>query len=149
MTPQQASDWLLLLPVRVQNEIIDAEMATATTGRAIAHAQTMGPFKTAFLRKHRPGLYSRNKPRPPADPALINSQSGVLAQGWRHRQGMRASGDVVTVIENDSESAKWIAGSGMGRSKMMRRPVEERIAERLTPIRMENLKDALRRALST
>lgn len=148
MTPQQASDWLMLLPVRVTHEIFESEMNTIVTGRSIAWAMTSGPFKSEWLRKHRPGLYSRKSPRPPADPALINTQSDQLRSGWQHSQGMRASGDIITALFNQTDSARAIAGSGTGRSRMMHRPVEERIAERLAPVRLNNLTEAIRKALT-
>ncbi len=147
LTPQQAAQKLEAMEKSVVENVRDAEMSTIITARAIAWGQTMGPFKTAWLRKHRPGLYSRKNPRPPADPGRINSQTGSLAQSWKASQENKSQ-DLVTALFNESESAKWIAGSGRGRSRMMRRPVEDRIVERLMPIRISNLKEAIRKALT-
>lgn len=148
LTPQQAAQKMDAIEIAVARNIRDAEMNTIIAGRAIAWGQTMGPFKTAWLRKYRPGLYSRRFPRPPADPGRINSQSGELARSWQASQVVQG-GDLVTALFNESESAKWIAGSGKGRSRMMHRPVEKRIAERIEPIRINNLTDAIQKALST
>jgi hypothetical protein len=147
MTPQQAANWMNSIPGRVETNIRDAEMNTIITGRGIAWGQTMGPYKLAYLRKFKPGRYSRKSPSPPGDPGRINTQSGVLARSWQASQGIRAS-DIVTTLFNESESAKHIAESGKGGSRMMHRPVEERIADRILPIRIHNLSEAIRKALT-
>lgn len=148
MTPQQAAAHLVLLEQKVVENIRDAEMETAIHGRAIALSLTSGPFKTAYLRKFRPGLYSKAAPRPPADPALINIQSGLLNRSWQLSQETIGP-HIVTSIFNESEHARFIAASGGPGSKMMKRPIEERIAERLAPVRIRNLSEAIRKALST
>lgn len=81
------------------------------------------------------------------DPAILNQRTGRLARSWRlvavktTKQGTRGS------VINRAPSAKWIKSGGSGASKMVTRPIIERVRRRIRRERKSRLRSAMRLVL--
>jgi hypothetical protein len=107
-----------------------------------ARLYSSGPYSLAALRRmgH---PYARRHAAAPLDPAVINLQTGRFAASWRLESvgggligGMR--------VVNDAPYAGYLEE---GTSRMIRRPIEEKILAENEGLLMRNMNLALERAL--
>lgn len=107
-----------------------AESEAAKVAMEIAHDLSSGPITSRELRKlGHPYGHGRT---PPADPAILNLQSGAFKAGWRII-GPRKSGDGLrTTLVNASPYAGHLL---RGTRRMIPRPYERRLRDRLSAAR--------------
>jgi len=132
MTARELQNHLRAMRKRTQRNLDVAAARTAQGAKRQAIKLSSGTFKAR-------GEYARRNPRPPADPAIINVQSGVFRSAWTVRQ--EASGK--WVLENDSPHADFMHGTKL----MIRRPILDRVEAWARPVLERNVTEALRRAL--
>ena len=81
---------------------------------------------------------------------IVNKQSGEFQSAWKTRPPSSAfNGALRTAVVNDSRVAGFLAGKNRPKSRMVRRPIDSKIVELLQPIAVENVREAVRRALKT
>lgn len=100
-----------------------------------------GPYKTAWLqaqaRKRGAGLYSRRAPAPPANPGIINAQTGRLKASWFSSVGT-TGWTWETQVKNSSPEFEFMGGT----SKMIPRMVVQLAMERERQARLQRQADA-------
>jgi hypothetical protein len=87
--------------------------------------------------------YSRWRPRPPMDPAVINLQSGNLSRRWGVRAVTRSGNRMRAELRNTAPY--W--NSLRGKEAQISRPIWKRIKRELLPEMKSNNAAAIRRAL--
>jgi len=135
MTPNQAAARLEALGAKLDRLLVDAERESLNDALNIARSLSSGPYSLAELAEmgH---PYAVRDPHPPADPAVINEQSGDFKEDWR-----AIPGDAVQRLENDNDVADFLKN---GTRFMISRPIDERILELLEPFRELRIKAAIR-----
>lgn len=125
----------------LEGYVRDAEKASGQYALEEARRLSMGTYSTAMLRAlgH---PYARARPRPPQDPAIINMQSGEFLFGWRLRAPRVDGGVMRTRLVNIAPHAKFLPH---GTKKMIARPFEKRIRERVMTRRRALMRAALSR----
>jgi hypothetical protein len=88
-----------------------------------ARAHSEGPYSAAALAAmgH---PYSRRRPRPPLDPAVINVQTGRFLGSWSWELPQARGGDLTTTVRNNDPKADELA---TGTSRMIARPLPEKV----------------------
>src|SRR5262245_1459076 len=97
----------ILLTLRRTARILEpairkAEQEAAQEALRIARRLSSGPFTAAYLRRHGHPYSRRHGARPPADPAIINAQTGAFRAAWRVTNTRRTSRGLQTRLVNDS-----------------------------------------------
>lgn len=128
----------------LEREVREAEKAAAQHALQIARMLSSGPYSSAQLRRmgH---PYSAARPRPPADPAIINRQTGRFLAGWRIQGPRKTTKGLVTKLINDAPQA---ARLDRGTSRMIARPIRARIMALLAGERRRLHDRAIRKGLS-
>lgn len=120
-------------------ELDDAAQEAALHALRIAVLQSSGTFRAR-------GQYSRRKPNPPFDPAVVNMRSGEFVSRWKlftvyDGQSIRK------VILNDAPHAQFFDGKPTKR--MIARPVIQRLEQSARPVFEKSVNEALRRAITS
>lgn len=106
MTPQAAAKELRARARAVTPAGKTAQRLTLKVMKAQARTASSGPFRSAQLAKMgRP--YSKRRPRPPQDRAILNRQSGRLLNGWRTVVGVNVAGRLEGSLFNIAPEARW------------------------------------------
>lgn len=145
LTPKQLAAHFRRAAAAVPSAIVAAEQQTVKDALANAAALSSGGSSLAQLRvAGHP--YSRQRPNPAYDAAIINVQSGRFRADWRG-QGPRTIGGVVTShVVNASPEAKYMQGT----RRMIARPIADAIRSSVAAsraARLARLRQALRRVL--
>lgn len=123
-----------------------AERQTVEQAQAEAKRISQGQYKTAqLIAMGHP--YSKRRPRPPDDPAIINFQSGDLFRGWRRKTGNWSGGTLFSYVFNVSDHAAEIEAGGTSKSLQIARPIARRVQQRVRAQRLHRLEAAVRRVL--
>lgn len=145
LTPKQAAAHFRRAATAVPPAIIAAEQVTVKEALTNAGKLSSGPNSAAQL-KAAGHPYSRQRPNPAYDAAIINVQSGRFRAAWRGT-GPKAIGGIVTShIVNASPEAKYMTGT----KRMVARPVADAIRASVAAsrtARLARLRQALRRVL--
>lgn len=72
------------------------------------------------------GPYSKADPHPPADPGIINVQTGQFRSAWEEGADF---GPLHKTVVNTDPVADFLDHDGTGGSNMMRRPVKQKVEE--------------------
>jgi hypothetical protein len=138
--PEQISFAFRRMANTLEGYVREAEKASGQYALEEARRLSMGTYSSAMLRAL--GFpYSRRRPRPPQDPAIINMQSGQFLFGWRLRAPRVDGGVMRTRLVNVAPHAKFLPH---GTRKMIARPFEKRIRERVETRRLRLMRAALR-----
>jgi hypothetical protein len=142
-TPREAEVLLRRRVEAVDRAVRDSEKATLADALKIAQKLSSGPFTTAMLRAlgH---PYSRRRPNPPADPAIINVQTGAFRAGWKATGPFNSRGGLVSRLRNLSPYAGFLFS---GTSRMIARPIAQAIQGRVRDLRYRRMREAVNRAL--
>lgn len=142
-SPQQIALLLRRKALQFEQAVRQAEKEAAAEALQIARDLSSGPYSRAQLRQmgH---PYATRRPRPPADPAQVNVQSGQFLAGWRVSGPRRTVHGLTTRLVNNSRAARLLLG---GTRRMIARPIVERIGTRLSAKRRRLHSQAMRRAL--
>jgi hypothetical protein len=146
MSPKAAAASLRAKGKELVRELRQAEHENAVTGLQVAIEFTTGPYKQRLLsRMGHP--YARRHPEPAIDPGVANVQSGALAVGWRKREPRLRDDVLVTSLYNVAPEAMFFDEEAypQGTREMIARPVQARIRERLSPLRLYALQTAVRK----
>lgn len=131
---------------RLAVNVAKAVRDTAREGLAIARQDSSGRWNRR--RRRKAGYsYSRFDPKPPPQPlGVINIETGVFLAAWRVEPVRSAiSGDVTAYIINDSDRVRdLVDASG---KPWLSRPIDRRVADRVTPIFRFNVERAVARTL--
>lgn len=138
----KAAQYFRGLHARIIAEVSKAEEETIKDALFISRAYSRGRYSTEQLRKmgH---PYAVRRPAPPANPAIINLQTGELLQEWLTISPRIVSGEIVTTLKNNAPYAKYMWGT----KRMISRPIIDTISAKLAPIRLKRLQRALDKAL--
>jgi hypothetical protein len=131
MTRQEAAAEIQLLATKLDLAYRKIEADTARQAILIAREVSSGRFSTEDLRRmgH---PYSRRHPNPPADPAIINRQSGRFWRGWSV-VGPVITGDRSRVtLTNSAPYADYLK---TGTRRMIARPAWRLIEDRVDAYR--------------
>lgn len=109
-----------------------AEQESAKEILPILYELSSGPYTSAQLKAM--GHPYRIGGVPPLDPAIINAQSGAFRAGWRVRPPRLTSDSLQTRIVNKTPYAPYLLS---GTTKMIRRPILDRLRQRILPIRRQ------------
>lgn len=132
----------------VDKAVQDSGVKTGRYALDVARLLSEGPFTTARLRQmgH---PYRTIRPNPPADPAIVNRQSGEFLVGWRIANPRGVFGRYRAELVNDAPHARLLFE---GTFYMIRRPILERINEyvdsKAPQIFRDQLRSELRRRIS-
>lgn len=147
---EQAAQGFAALETRLLLAVRTAESLTLTRARYELEQASRGTYTPRQLRQM-DHPYARRHGQALRDPAILNQRSGLLARSWRvlsvrairrgPRRGTRGS------VINRSSSAGWIASGGKGSSKMVQRPIIERVERRISGPRQERIQNAIRSVL--
>ncbi len=107
-----------------------AEKESATETLRVLQELSSGPYSTSRLAQM--GHPYRIGGTPPADPAVINVQTGGFRAAWIVRPPRRSANGLSTRIVNTAPYAVFLLS---GTEKMIARPILGRMRERLRPIR--------------
>lgn len=155
VTAQQAAVLIGQMSARLEEELIRAERLSAQEGRRIARQLSSGEFSSAqlarmghpYARRHVRGGGKRRMSAPGipyGDPAIINRQTGRFQGAWRVIPPQATGNGLHTEIVNRTPYAGLLES---GTSRMIPRPIAERVLELLQPARERRLKQAIKRAL--
>lgn len=86
--------------------------------------------------------YAKRHPNPPQDPAIINRQTGLFLRSWRTTPLERTLAGLGIKVVNDAPYADYL---DQGTSLMIRRPIIERLEQRLAPDLLLRIRTALGR----
>ena len=78
---------------------------------------------------------------------IINKQTGEFARYWQRVAASAFRGGLVAWTINNSRVAGFLAGRNRPRSRMILRPIDSKVAQLLRPIMVDNVQEAVRRAL--
>lgn len=112
-----------------------------------------GPYSESFLKGaamiRGAGLYSVRKPSPPADPAILNKQSGRVYMGWAATSNVSRDLVLTITLTNSAPEFKYLMADGVqgARSRMMNRPLLVRLRKEEGPAFFARLRAANSRAL--
>lgn len=134
------------LEQRLREVVRAAETRSLRSARYELEQASRGTLSPSDLRRlDHP--YARRHATARRDPAILNQRTGRLARSWRlvavktTKQGTRGS------VINRAPSAKWIKSGGSGASKMVTRPIIERVRRRIRRERKSRLRSAIRSVL--
>lgn len=127
----------------VDKAVRRAEKESAENALQIARELSSGKFSSFQLRMM--GHPYRIGGVPPADPAIINRQTGRFYHGWRVLPPRKSESGILTQLVNESPYARYLL---RGTSRMIARPILVRIRERAEPRRRALYRAAIRRTLS-
>ena len=104
-----------------------------------ARQMSVGPYSLAHLAAmgH---PYSRRRPRPPQEPAIINLQSGLFIRGWQDEGQQQQGGTLKTAAVNMAPYSGYL---DKGTRLMIRRPLVQRVKAIIQPGRVARLAIAL------
>lgn len=145
-TSKEIVEYLNAVKSRLVVEVSQSEMQSMREAKLIAIRDfSSGGFKTAILRRmgH---PYSKRNPRPPANPAIMNRQTGLFRSSWQiHISSDVSSQNIKSKLVNTAPYAGYVVGGG--NSRMMFRPIKKYIKDKVEPIRSRNLQYAIDEAL--
>lgn len=142
MTPGQAASEIEKFSRRLDRELQKAEQDSLTEAAQIAADLSSGPFKQ-FQLTAMGHPYAVSNPNPPQDAAIINTQTGTFKKAWQTQAGEWDGDSLSNKLVNADRVADWL---DQGTKKMIARPIQARICERLEPVRLRNLEEAIRKA---
>ena len=123
-----------------------AEAEALADAKREALASSGGPLtRRDLVRMDHP--FARRHIEAMSDPEIINSSgSGDFARNWSTSTISSDSEGTEGDLTNDSESAHWLSRGGRGKSKMVTRPVIERVARLVGETRRIRTMEAFRKA---
>jgi len=140
--PRQIALALRRRALTLEAAVRESEKQAAEEGLKIARFLSSGLYTLERLaRLGHP--YATRSPDPPADPAVINSHTGVFFRGWKIRGPRKSGGTLTTRLVNDSPVAKFLLA---GTSRMIPRPILKAIRMKLKGKRQKLLTAALKRS---
>jgi hypothetical protein len=142
-SPQQIALLLRRQALQFEQAVRQAERESAAEALAHARKLSSGPYKTAQLRALGHPYAVRN-PRPPADAAQINVQTGRFLASWRVVGPRKTASGLATRLINDSPHARRLL---QGTRHTIPRPILARVAQRIAASRRRRHAQAVRRAL--
>jgi hypothetical protein len=107
-----------------------AEKEAAEETLKVLRELSSGPYSSARLREM--GHPYRLGGSPPADPAVINAQSGKFRAAWVVQPPRKKADGLSTRIVNTAPYAVYLLS---GTDRMIARPILARMREKLRPIR--------------
>jgi hypothetical protein len=124
--------------VALTHAVLAAEHANAQAAYRQAQRLSSGSVPSSYLRRaarqRGAGLYSRRSPAPPGPPEVINAQTTRLKRSWRYYVAWKGDGSQVT-LWNTAPYARAMRGT----SRMMSRPILEKVAALERMPRLERL----------
>lgn len=147
-TPQQVAAEIKRRAQALAVELRKAEMISIAAVQSEAKRLSKGSFSTEALNRMG-NPYARRRPRPPADPAMINLQTGDFLRGWRRKTGTWRGGVLTCTAFNISPHAELLEKGGTSSSLMIARPLVQRVLQSpaLRAGRKARLRDAIRKVL--
>ncbi len=123
-----------------------------------AEQESLKEAVTAFQRRSSGGLtrrdlrrmghpFARRAPQSPMDASKINIGEGTFSREWQQEGVVFSDSGTEGSAYNNSESAKWLATGGKGRSKMVDRPIVEAVKQEIQSPRKERLERAYKDVL--
>lgn len=150
MTPQEAAREIERRKKALVKELLRAQNQTLKDGLTYAKAASQGPYKQKQLdAMGPPGPYSKRRPHPPADPAIINKQTGRLWRSWKMDSAFLWGGSILGRFYNTSPEAEdFDEDEARHHNKfMMPRPIQKLLREAILRPRRQHLRDAVKKAL--
>jgi hypothetical protein len=143
-SPAEAVIRLRKMKTDLKRELRNAEKENLKDGLQIAKVYSTGTYSLETLRKmgH---PYAKRHPRPPADPGIINYQSGLFKRSWKKTLGTWSGNKLHSEIRNNAPYAGFL---DKGTDLMIRRPIRDRVIKALAPRRMIRLHKAVKKALT-
>lgn len=145
-SPQEVAAEIRRRAAALPRAIRAAEMETIKAVQDTAKQFSRGGYSTlALTRMGHP--YAKRRPRPPADPGIINYQTGNFYRGWRRRTGGWSGGTLFSYVFNVSREGQLLQAGGTGRSAMMERNILRLVVPTIRRARIARLSRAIRKVL--
>lgn len=134
------------LQSKIISAVIQAEQESLKETVATFHRQSSGGLTRRDLRRmgH---PFARRAPQSPVDASKINIGEGTFSREWQQEGVVSSDSGTEGSAYNNSESAKWLATGGKGRSKMVERPIVEAVKQEIQAPRKERLERAYKDVL--
>ena len=166
MTPAQAAARINRIADALAKRVKDAATLSAKQGMHIGKEFSQGPYKQWYLtyvdhpyaRRHYAGALDRGAGGRHfafrkwgsfiiANEYIINVQTGKFLAAWKFEPARsNMEGGLLAFAYNDDDKAKFLK---KGTRLMVRRPIEEETAKQLRPVAIDNVRQAVRRAMKT
>ena len=129
--------------LQLEREVREAERQAGQRGLEIARQLSGGSFSRAQLRAmgH---PYAARRPRPPADPAIVNRQTGRFQAAWKLQGPRKTAKGLVTKLVNNAPQAGAL---DRGTARMIARPIRVKLLALLALERRRLHDRAVRTAL--
>lgn len=139
--PQQIALALRRRALTLEAAVRESEKQAAEEALKIARFYSTGLFSLERLAKL--GHPYRQGGSPPQDSALVNYHKGRFYAGWKVRPPRKSGTGLVTKLVNEWPIARFILG---GTTRMVARPLLQRIRMKLKGKRQKLLTAALKRS---
>lgn len=145
MKPSEARTRIQNIARKLPKCIRQAEIRVNARAKKGVIALSSGPYKLITLRKmgH---PYSAARPNPPADPAIINVQTGNFRRSWSVKTGSFNGGTMRSFVINDSPEAGFLMAGGSADSRMMQRPIKNAVKIFIRSYRIGYIREGIREA---
>lgn len=129
---------------RLTQRVIEAESLSLEDAKVMLVQASSGTATEADLRRE-DHPYARRHGTAKREPGIINTRSGRFRRAWRSRRPQRAGhGRIVSRVRNYDPKARYMFGTKL----MLPRPIIQRVARQLRPIRRLRLRRAYWYALT-
>lgn len=143
--PQQVAAEIRIRAAALGPALRRAETESVKEAQKIAISLSKGAYSSLELaRMGHP--YAKRRPRPPADPGIINKQTGQFLGGWRRKTGNWSGGTLFSSAFNISLHAKLLEAAPK-RSSQIARPLPSLVLPRIRRTRMARLQAAIGKVL--
>ncbi len=128
---------------RSRSAVAAAEAEALADAKREALASSSGPLTRRDLRRM-DHPFARRHGEALEDPEVINQGKGDFVRAWS-TSSVSASGEGTEAdLTNDSQSAHWLSRGGLGKSRMVARPVIARVARLISESRRIRTMEAFR-----
>lgn len=130
---------------KIISAVVQAEQESLKETVDTFHRQSSGGLTRRDLRRmgH---PFARSAPQSPVDASKINIGEGTFSREWQQEGIVSNELGTEGSAYNASESARWLATGGKGRSKMVERPIVEAVKQEIQAPRKERLERAYKDA---
>lgn len=125
----------------ISDEAMKAERQNLEAAKGYAELLSSGGFHRT---KSGDPPYSRQNPHPPAPPAIVNVQTGLLRRSWQTRL-QQAAGKISGSLFNTAPYAGFF--NGQPTARMIGRPILQETAKWLRGKRLQRMRGAVTKAM--
>jgi hypothetical protein len=144
MSPERALRLFTGLERRIGRYVVIAETQTVADARQMLMEASSGTLTESDLRRlDHP--YARRHGTAKKDPSIINVRSGRFKRSWSALNPRLRARRVTSRVRNRDPKARFMFGTEL----MLPRPIVQRVAKQIRPIRRYRLRRALWYAVTT